>query len=164
MALAAQDANQEMGLQYWLGRVLDLKNANSRGLLFENKKRILSAFSEPENPHDPGRPEVKGRPLSPPQNCDSILTCFHCCHVAALLTARIHRLWEYLQERKRDIHNRRRLLGIIRERAKILKYLRKTNRARYEAILPQLGLEKGAVEGELYLPREAFTKEELIGR
>ncbi|PVG02945.1 hypothetical protein CPB86DRAFT_749929 [Serendipita vermifera] len=139
---AMEDAGQEMGLQYWLGRVLDLKNASSRGLLFENKKRIVAAFSEPENPHDPGRPEVK----------------------AALLTARIHRLWEYLQERKRDIHNRRRLLLIIRERAKILKYLRKTNRARYETILPQLGLERGAVEGELYLPREAFNQEELIGR
>jgi small subunit ribosomal protein S15 len=76
MALAAQDANQEMGLQYWLGRVLDLKNANSRGLLFENKKRILSAFSEPENPHDPGRPEVKGGPVSLRRN-HSILTYFY---------------------------------------------------------------------------------------
>ena len=41
-------------------RVISLKNANAKGIAFENRRRIIAAFSEPSNPHDPGRPEVQG--------------------------------------------------------------------------------------------------------
>jgi small subunit ribosomal protein S15 len=41
-------------------RVLDLRNANAKGIAFENRRRIVIAFSTPENPFDPGRPEVQG--------------------------------------------------------------------------------------------------------
>ena len=43
-----------------LARVISLKNANAKGIAFENRRRIVAAFSEPSNPHDPGRPEVQG--------------------------------------------------------------------------------------------------------
>ena len=43
-----------------LARVISLKNANAKGIAFENRRRIIAAFSEPSNPHDPGRPEVQG--------------------------------------------------------------------------------------------------------
>lgn len=41
-------------------RLVDLRNANARGIAFENRRRIIAAFSSPENPEDPGRPEVQG--------------------------------------------------------------------------------------------------------
>jgi small subunit ribosomal protein S15 len=47
-----------------LARVISLKNANAKGIAFENRRRIIGAFSEPSNPHDPGRPEVQGVFLS----------------------------------------------------------------------------------------------------
>lgn len=41
-------------------KVVDLKNANADGISYENKRRIILAFSKPENPFDPGRTEVQG--------------------------------------------------------------------------------------------------------
>lgn len=52
---------KEQLTRYWAGRVLDLRNAGSGGLEFENRKRIIAAFSTPEKPHDPGRTEVQGK-------------------------------------------------------------------------------------------------------
>ena len=49
-----------------LARVISLKNANAKGIAFENRRRIIAAFSEPSNPHDTGRPEVQG--VFPPQS------------------------------------------------------------------------------------------------
>ena len=49
-----------------LARVISLKNANAKGIAFENRRRIITTFSEPSNPHDPGRPEVQG--MFPPSN------------------------------------------------------------------------------------------------
>lgn len=43
-----------------LARVISLKNANAKGIAFENRRLIVATFSEPSNPHDPGRPEVQG--------------------------------------------------------------------------------------------------------
>ena len=43
-----------------LARLISLKNANAKGIAFENRRRIVAAFSEPSNPSDPGRPEVQG--------------------------------------------------------------------------------------------------------
>jgi len=54
-----------------LARVISLKNANARGVAFENRRRIITAFSEPSNPHDTGRPEVQGRSPSSAQ-CRSV--------------------------------------------------------------------------------------------
>lgn len=47
-------------------RLVDLRNANARGIAFENRRRVVAAFSEPENPTDTGRPEVQGACLAFP--------------------------------------------------------------------------------------------------
>jgi small subunit ribosomal protein S15 len=41
-------------------RVIDLRNTNAGGIAFENRRRIVLAFSTPENPYDTGRAEVQG--------------------------------------------------------------------------------------------------------
>jgi len=110
-----------------LARVISLKNANAQGIAFENRRRIVAAFSEPSNLQDSGRPEVQ----------------------AALLTYKIRNLWDHLQNFKRDVGNRRGLTKLVHQRAKILRYLKNTDRDRYDAVLGRLGIEPGAVEGEL---------------
>ena len=47
-------------------KVLDLRNANAAGIAFENRRRIIVAFSTPENPFSPGRAEVQGMVRSTP--------------------------------------------------------------------------------------------------
>jgi small subunit ribosomal protein S15 len=41
-------------------KVLDLRNANAGGIAYENRRRIITEFSGPDNPFDTGRPEVQG--------------------------------------------------------------------------------------------------------
>ena len=41
-------------------KVVDLRNANAGGVAYENRRRIILAFSSPENPYDTGRTEVQG--------------------------------------------------------------------------------------------------------
>lgn len=41
-------------------RLISLKNANAKGVAFENRRRIVSAFSQPSNSYNPGLPEVQG--------------------------------------------------------------------------------------------------------
>ncbi|EMD32580.1 hypothetical protein CERSUDRAFT_118619, partial [Gelatoporia subvermispora B] len=108
-------------------RLVDLRNANARGIAYENRRRIITAFSTPENPEDPGRPEVQ----------------------AALMTLRIRNIWSHLTRCKKDFMNRRNLRILIHQRAKILRYLKKKDVGRYDTILERLGLEPAAVEGEL---------------
>lgn len=43
-----------------MARVVDLRNANAAGVAFENRRRIIEAFSEPGKPNDSGRTEVQG--------------------------------------------------------------------------------------------------------
>ncbi|THH14483.1 hypothetical protein EW146_g5855 [Bondarzewia mesenterica] len=43
-----------------LARLVDLRNANARGIAYENRKRVIAEFSEPGKPNDTGRPEVQG--------------------------------------------------------------------------------------------------------
>jgi len=110
-----------------LARLVDLRNANAQGIAYENRRRVVEAFSEPGKPNDTGRTEVQ----------------------AALLTLQIRKLWDHLSEFKRDVANRRNLRRLVHQRAKLLKYLKRTNRDRYERVLERLGLAPGAVEGEL---------------
>ncbi|KAG8848664.1 hypothetical protein FRB91_010610 [Serendipita sp. 411] len=127
-------AKREQGLKYWTSRVLDLKNANAAGIAMENRMRIVSEFSGPDSPFNPGRAEVQ----------------------VALLTAKIHNLWDHIQQNRRDIHNRRNLMTFIQARAKILRWFRDKQRARYEELLPLIGVERGAVEGEIIMRRDMF--------
>ena len=43
-----------------LAKLMDLRNANAGGFNYENRKRIIMAFSGKENSFDTGRPEVQG--------------------------------------------------------------------------------------------------------
>ncbi|KAF8212068.1 hypothetical protein K438DRAFT_1567731, partial [Mycena galopus ATCC 62051] len=108
-------------------RVIDLRNADAGGISYENRRRIVVAFSTPENPFDPGRTEVQ----------------------AAILTYRIRKLYEHLKRCKHDRQNKLPLRRLVHQRARILKYLKRTARVRYDALLNDLCIEPDAVEGEL---------------
>ncbi|KAF8180422.1 hypothetical protein BJ912DRAFT_632393 [Pholiota molesta] len=112
-----------------LAKALDLRNANAAGIAFENRRRIVKAFSTPENPFDPGRTEVQ----------------------VALLTYKIRNLWTHLTTFKRDVGNRRALRKLVHQRAKLLRYLKGVSLDRYDTILERLALEPESVEGELTL-------------
>lgn len=58
---AENNANAQEALKtVQFARLVDLRNANAKGILFENKKRVVAAFSEAEDVVDTGRPEVQG--------------------------------------------------------------------------------------------------------
>ncbi|KAF8131583.1 hypothetical protein EV363DRAFT_1431557 [Boletus edulis] len=126
-AKAAMD--EELQKANMFARLADLRNANAKGLAYESRRRIIVAFSTPQQPNDTGRPEVQ----------------------AALLTFRIRNLWSHLLKFRKDVANRRALRQLVHDRAKVLHYLNRLDRDRYEAILPRLGLDKGSVEGELVI-------------
>jgi small subunit ribosomal protein S15 len=56
---------------------------------------------------------------------------------------------QHIHANKKDMHNYRRLRILIHKRQKILKYLKKTDPARYHACLDRLGLEPRAIEDEI---------------
>ena len=43
-----------------VAKLVDLRNANAAGIAFENRRRVVEAFSEPGKPGDTGRTEVQG--------------------------------------------------------------------------------------------------------
>lgn len=129
-------------------KLVSLRNANARGIAYENRRRCISLFSPPDNPNDTGRPEVQGI-LLPFSSCDQCSPFPF--HTAAILTLKIRNLWTHLLKFRMDVDNRRALRRMVHQRAKILKYLKRKDRDRYEAVLPQLGLESGSVEGELVI-------------
>ena len=43
-----------------MAALVDLRNANAAGIAFENRRRVIAAFSEPGKPNDTGRTEVQG--------------------------------------------------------------------------------------------------------
>lgn len=60
----------------------------------------------------------------------------------ALLTTRILELTEHLRSNKKDHAARRGLLKMVGRRASLLRYLTRTDRARYKSIITRLGLRK----------------------
>ncbi len=60
----------------------------------------------------------------------------------ALLTQRIADLTEHLKLHKHDHHSRRGLLLLVGRRRRLLKYLQKTDIARYRALIERLGLRR----------------------
>ncbi|GJJ07743.1 hypothetical protein Clacol_001948 [Clathrus columnatus] len=118
---------EELPSVHMLARITDLRNANARGIAFENRRRCVEAFSSPDKPNDTGRPEVQ----------------------AALLTMKIRNLHEHLQRCKKDVANRRAIRHLVHARAKILKYLKRLDRERFVVALEKLGIEESAIEGEL---------------
>ena len=60
----------------------------------------------------------------------------------ALLTRRITELTEHLKTHKKDHSSRRGLLKMVGKRSSLLKYLSKTDKQRYQALIDRLGLRK----------------------
>jgi small subunit ribosomal protein S15 len=106
-------------------RILDLRNADKAGIEVVNRARIVSEFGK--NDKDTGNTIVQ----------------------AALITHQIREMWRHVEENPRDIHNRRRLRMAIHKRARVFKYLKRSEPLKYAQTLLDCGLEPGAVEGEL---------------
>ena len=128
-------------------RVLDLRNADARGIRKENVRRIVEVF---------------GGDLNTSDNSDSPTTDLprmntgHPTVTSAILTHRIHLLSTHLAQNPRDVHNKKHLRQLVHDRAKILAYYKRRVGRRggegegaYLGLLDKLGLDRRAVEGEL---------------
>jgi len=122
-----QNQWKELQNAHLFSRLVDLRNSSATGIALENRRRCVEAFSEPGKPNDTGRPEVQ----------------------AALLTMKIRRLSIHLQRNTKDISNRRNIRKLVHARAKMLKYLRRLDRDRFENVMKRLGMEESSIEGEL---------------
>lgn len=60
----------------------------------------------------------------------------------ALLSYKIGRLAEHLNQNKKDNHSRRGLLKVVAKRRRILNYLQKLNEDRYKVLIGSLSLKK----------------------
>jgi small subunit ribosomal protein S15 len=60
----------------------------------------------------------------------------------ALLTARIQQLTEHLKIHKKDHASRRGLLMMVGQRARLLRYLKNKDFARYKALITKLGIRR----------------------
>jgi small subunit ribosomal protein S15 len=60
----------------------------------------------------------------------------------ALLTARINQLTDHFRVHKKDHHSRRGLMLLVGKRRRLLDYLRRTDVARYRALIEELGLRR----------------------
>lgn len=84
----------------------------------DDKQKLMELFAQKSG--DTGSPEVQ----------------------AALLTQKIERLTEHLDENKKDNHSRRGLLKVIAKRRRILNYLLKLDEKRYKGLIGKIGLKK----------------------
>ncbi|WVQ95676.1 hypothetical protein IAU59_002774 [Kwoniella sp. CBS 9459] len=108
-----------------LMRILDLRNASKDAVAILNRQRVIDEFGGGK---DTGSSSVQ----------------------AALLTAKIHNLLTHTTSNPKDTSNKRSLRLLVQQRARHLKYLKRTKGEDvYDALLADLGLERGAVEGEL---------------
>lgn len=60
----------------------------------------------------------------------------------ALLSEEIKRLLAHLKSHPKDLHSKRGLLKMVMRRKKLLNYLNKESKKRYEALLEKIGLKK----------------------
>jgi small subunit ribosomal protein S15 len=88
------------------------------GVLIERKKELINNFKLHDT--DTGSPEVQ----------------------VALITERIHNLTEHLKVHKKDFASRRGLLMMVGQRARLLKYLQRTDKQRYQVLIKRLGIRK----------------------
>ena len=84
----------------------------------DDKQKLIDMFAQHKG--DTGSPEVQ----------------------IALLSHKITKLTEHLEENKKDNHSRRGLLKVIAKRRRILNYLQKLDEKRYKKLLKQIGLKK----------------------
>ena len=60
----------------------------------------------------------------------------------AILSTRIATLTEHFKTHVKDTHSRRGLLRLVSRRRSLLDYVKKTNEARYRALIERLGLRR----------------------
>ena len=84
----------------------------------DDKQKVIEMFAQKKG--DTGSPEVQ----------------------VALLSQKIDKLTEHLEENKKDNHSRRGLLKVISKRRRILNYLQKLDEKRYKSLIVKLGLKK----------------------
>ena len=60
----------------------------------------------------------------------------------SLLTKKIEELSAHLKKHKKDLHSRRGLLAMVADRRKHLKYLERTDKKAYNALIKKLGIKK----------------------
>jgi len=60
----------------------------------------------------------------------------------ALITEQINHLTEHLKVHKKDFTSRRGLLMMVGKRARLLKYLQREDRERYQTLIKKLGIRK----------------------
>ncbi len=84
----------------------------------EQKAEIVAQFRR--SPEDTGSPEVQ----------------------IALLSARIQYLTEHFSVHKQDHHSRQGLLKLVSQRRKLLDYLKRKDRSRYQDVIERLGIRK----------------------
>lgn len=87
-------------------------------ITIEQKKQILTDYKIHEK--DTGSPEVQ----------------------IALLSKRIVQLTDHLRTHKKDHSSRRGLLMMVSKRNRLLKYLTREDRTRYQQVISRLGLRK----------------------
>ncbi|OWT36376.1 ribosomal protein S15 [Cryptococcus neoformans Bt1] len=108
-------------------RILDLRNASKNAISVLNRQRVIDEFGAGV---DSGSSAVQ----------------------AALSTAKIHNLLSHIEGNPRDTSNKRALRLLVQERARHLKYWRrKQGEEAYDKLLTDLGLQREAVEGELFI-------------
>ncbi len=84
----------------------------------EKKQELIAEYAT--NSGDTGSPEVQ----------------------IAILSERITNLTEHLKTHKKDFHSRRGLLMMVGQRRRLLDYLGRKNRARYEEVVKRIGLRR----------------------
>lgn len=60
----------------------------------------------------------------------------------AIMTERINNLAEHLGGHGKDNHSRRGLVLLVNKRNRLLRYLQRTDRERYQSVIGRLGLRK----------------------
>ncbi|MEK7182552.1 MAG: 30S ribosomal protein S15 [Patescibacteria group bacterium] len=84
----------------------------------DEKKAIIDKFGQGKS--DTGSPEVQ----------------------IALLSVQIQKLTEHLKAHKKDEHSRRGLLSMVAKRRRLMSYLERKDKERYETLLAKLKGEK----------------------
>ena len=84
----------------------------------ERKLEIIKDYAKKEG--DTGSPEVQ----------------------VAILSERIRSLTEHLSHHTKDFHSRRGLLILVGQRRRLLDYLKRKDRSRYDRVIERLGLRR----------------------
>lgn len=84
----------------------------------ERKKEVITKQGRAAN--DTGSPEVQ----------------------IAILTERITNMTEHMKQHKQDLHSRVGLIRMVSRRRRLLDYLNKTNPAKYQTLIVELGIRK----------------------